>query len=145
MLAMSYGNVYVARIAFGADDKQTIQAFLEAEAYDGPSIIIAYAHCIAHGYDLKYGLQQQESAVSSGHWPLYRYHPERALEGKNPFQLDSKPPQTALEQYIYREGRYQMLTQSHPETAERLLQLAKTDVAARWENYNRLAAPTKEK
>ncbi len=144
LLAMSYGNVYVARVAFGADDKQTIQALLEAEAYDGPSIVIAYAHCIAHGYDLKYGLQQQEAAVKTGYWPLYRFHPDRGLEGENPFHLDSKPPQQPLEQYIYREGRYQMLTQSHPETAERLLQLAKADIQARWESYNRLAAPMKK-
>ena len=142
LLAISYGSVYVAHIAFGASDKQTIQAFLEAEAYDGPSLIIAYSHCIAHGYDMKYGLEQQQAAVNSGHWPLYRYHPERALNGDNPFQLDSRPPNAPLESYIYREGRYRMLTQSHPETAERLLELAKEDVAARWEKYSQLAHPT---
>jgi pyruvate-ferredoxin/flavodoxin oxidoreductase len=139
LLAISYGNIYVARVGFGANDGQTIKAFLEAEAYDGPSLVLAYSHCIAHGYDLKYGLEQQKAAVDSGHWPLYRYNPERKLAGQNPFQLDSKPPQLPLEKYVYREGRYQMLTQSHPEVAERLLDLAKADVEARWEVYRQLA------
>jgi pyruvate-ferredoxin/flavodoxin oxidoreductase len=139
LLAISYGHIYVARIAFGADDAQTIKAFMEAEAYDGPSLIMAYSHCIAHGYDMRYGLEQQSAAVKSGHWPLYRYHPERTLEGLNPFQLDSKAPSIPLDQYIYREGRYRMLTQSHPETAARLLELAETDVKSRWELYARLA------
>lgn len=139
LLAMSYGNIYVARVAFGANDKHTVQAFLEAEAYEGPSLIIAYSTCIAHGYDLKYGLEQQQAAVNSGYWPLYRYHPELTLEDKNPFQLDSRAPKLPLEKYIYREGRYRMLTQSNPEAAERLLKLAKADVAARWETYEQLA------
>jgi pyruvate-ferredoxin/flavodoxin oxidoreductase len=139
LLAMSYGNIYVARIAFGANDRQTVQAFLEAEAYDGPALIIAYSHCIAHGYDLRYGLEQQEAAVKSGYWPLYRFHPERALEDKNPFQLDSRKPRLPLEKYIYREGRYRMLTQSNPEAADRLLKLAKADVIARWETYEQMA------
>jgi pyruvate-ferredoxin/flavodoxin oxidoreductase len=139
LLAVSYGNVYVARVAMGASDRQTVQAFVEAEAYDGPSLIISYTHCIAHGYDMRYGLQQQDAAVKSGHWPLYRYNPDLEIEGKNPFQLDSKTPSLPLEEYIYREGRYRMLTQSNPEAAERLLQLAKADVAARWEQIERLA------
>jgi pyruvate-ferredoxin/flavodoxin oxidoreductase len=139
LLAMSYGNIYVARVAFGANDAQTVKTFLEAEAYDGPSLILAYSHCIAHGYDLKFGLEQQQAAVHSGHWPLYRYHPERALAGENPFQLDSKPPDLPLEQYVYREGRYQMLAQSQPERAARLLELAEQDVKTRWETYARLA------
>ncbi len=140
LLAVSYGNVYVARVAFGEDDRQTVRAFLEAEAYDGPSLIIAYAHCIAHGYDMKFGLQQQQAAVKTGYWPLYRYNPDLALEGKNPFQLDSKAPTLPLEQYIYREGRYRMLTQSDPESAEALLKLARQDVQQRWQTYERLAA-----
>jgi pyruvate-ferredoxin/flavodoxin oxidoreductase len=148
MLAMAYGNVYVARVAFGANDRQTVQALLEAEAYDGPSIIIAYSHCIAHGYDMKFGLEQQQAAVDSGHWILYRYNPDLAatstVEGnghhKNPFQLDSKAPSIPLENYIYREGRYRMLQQSNPEAAERLLALAKADVAQRWESYRNMAA-----
>ena len=138
LLAISYGHIYVAKVAFGADDAQTIKAFLEAEAYDGPSLIIAYSHCVAHGYDLRYGLEQQDAAVKSGHWPLFRYHPERGIEGQNPFQLDSKPPSLPLEKYIYREGRYRMLTQSQPETAARLLELAQADVKARWDKYLRL-------
>lgn len=142
MVAMSYGSIYVARIAFGADDRQTVQALLEAEAYDGPSLIIAYSHCIAHGYDLQFGLQQQQAAVKSAYWPLYRYNPERALADKNPFVLDSKPPRESMENYAYREGRYRMLTQSHPEMAERLMELAKEDVAARWLQYEEMAKKT---
>lgn len=139
MLAVSYGNIYVARVAFGAKDTQTVNAFLEAEAYDGPSLILAYSHCIAHGYDLKFGLQQQGTAVSSGYWPLFRYNPDLAVEGKNPFQLDSQAPKTSLEEYIYREGRYRILQQSNPEAAARLLEQAKGDVQARWDSYARLA------
>ncbi len=139
LLAVTYGNVYVARVAMGASDRQTVQAFLEAEAYDGPSLIIAYTHCIAHGYDMRYGLEQQDAAVNSGYWPLFRFNPDLAGSGKNPFQLDSKAPSLPLEKYIYREGRYRMLTQSSPEAAERLLGLAKADVEARWESYERLA------
>ena len=144
LLAVSYGNIYVARVAFGANDSQVVRAFVEAEAYDGPSLILAYSHCIAHGYDLKYGLEQQKTAVSSGYWPLYRYNPDLVTQGKTPFHLDSKEPKVPLEQYIYREGRYRMLTQSHPETAERLLQLAKADVADRWQQHIRLAETKKE-
>ncbi|MCB8944427.1 MAG: pyruvate:ferredoxin (flavodoxin) oxidoreductase, partial [Ardenticatenaceae bacterium] len=144
LLAVSYGNIYVARVAFGANDGQVVKAFLEAEAYDGPSLILAYSHCIAHGYDLKFGLEQQQTAVGSGYWPLYRYNPDLEAQGQNPFQLDSKAPKVPLEQYIYREGRYRMLTQSHPETAERLLALAKADVAARWQQHIRLAEMKKE-
>lgn len=145
MLAVSYGNIYVARVAFGAKDTQTVNAFLEAEAYDGPSLILAYSHCIAHGYDLKFGLQQQNTAVSSGYWPLFRFNPDLAVEGKNPFQLDSQAPAvggrptTSLEDYIYREGRYRILQQSNPEAAARLLEQAKGDVQARWDSYAKLA------
>ena len=144
LLAISYGNIYVARVAFGASDTQVVKAFLEAEAYDGPSLILAYSHCIAHGYDLKYGLAQQKTAVSSGYWPLYRYNPDLVVQGQNPFHLDSKAPSVPLEEYIYREGRYRMLTKSHPETAERLLQLAKADVDTRWQQHIRLAEMKKE-
>jgi pyruvate-ferredoxin/flavodoxin oxidoreductase len=140
LLAITYGNIYVARIAFGANDRQTVRAIMEAEAYDGPSLIIAYSSCIAHGYDLVYSLEQQDAAVKSGHWPLFRYNPELADQGENPFSLDSRSPQLPLEKYIYREGRYRMLTKSNPEAAERLLQLAKEDVAARWSKYEELAA-----
>ena len=139
MLAMSYGNIYVARVAFGANDAQTIKAFLEAEAYDGPSLILAYSHCIAHGYDLKFGLQQQKAAVASGYWPLFRFNPDLVAEGKNPFSLDSRAPKISLDQYVYQEGRYKMLTKSQPERAAKLLELAQQDVEKRWEEYSQLA------
>jgi pyruvate-ferredoxin/flavodoxin oxidoreductase len=129
-------------VAFGSSDVQTVRAFREAEAYVGPSLILAYSHCIAHGYDLKFGLEQQSAAVDSGYWPLFRFNPDRESEGLNPFQLDSKPPKIGLEKYIYREGRYKMLTQSHPERAAKLLELAKADVQDRWDTYNQLAGLT---
>lgn len=140
LLAVSYGNIYVARVAFGANDAQTVRAFLEAEAYDGPSLIIAYSHCIAHGYDLKFGLEQQKAAVESAYWPLFRYNPDLETEGKNPFQLDSRAPKLPLDKYMYREGRFRMLTQSHPERAAKLLELAQQDVQARWETYSEMAS-----
>jgi pyruvate-ferredoxin/flavodoxin oxidoreductase len=140
LLATTYGNIYVAKVAFGSNDRQTIQAFLEAEAYDGPSLIIAYSHCIAHGYDLAFGLEQQQAAVQSGYWPLFRYNPELAEAGDNPFKLDSRKPSLPLDKYMYREGRFRMLTQSDPAAAERLLELAKGDVERRWHEYEKLAA-----
>ncbi len=140
LIAISYGNIYVARIAFGANDRQTVQAIMEAEAYDGPSLIIAYSSCIAHGYDLVYSLEQQQAAVKSGYWPLYRYDPEKTVVGNNPMKLDSRKPSLPLEKYIYREGRYRMLTQSNPDAANRLLTLAKADVESRWKQYEELAA-----
>ncbi len=140
MLAIGYGSVYVARIAMGGNDAQTLKAILEAEAFDGPSLVIAYSHCIAHGYDLRYGLEQQRRAVLSGYWPLYRYNPALAREGKNPLTLDSKAPTLPLAEYIYNETRYRMLTQSDPEEARRLLKLAEEDVASRWRQYEKLAA-----
>jgi pyruvate-ferredoxin/flavodoxin oxidoreductase len=140
MMAMAYGNVYVAAVAMGSSDMHTLKAFLEAEAYDGPSLIIAYSHCIAHGYDLAYGLDQQKAAVQSGYWPLYRYNPDLARLGKNPFQLDSKPPALPLEKYIYNETRYTMLKHSDPQAAKTLLQLAEEDVRNRWRVYQNLAA-----
>jgi pyruvate-ferredoxin/flavodoxin oxidoreductase len=138
MMALNYGNVYVARIAFGANDRQTVRAIMEAEAYEGPSLIIAYSSCIAHGYDLKYSLEQQDMAVKTGYWPLFRYHPEGA-DGQKLFELDSKDPSEALEKYMYREGRFRMLTQSDPVSAERLFKLAQADVTNRWEIYRKLA------
>jgi pyruvate-ferredoxin/flavodoxin oxidoreductase len=139
MMAISYSNVYVARVAMGGNDTQTIKAFREAEAYDGPSIIIAYSHCIAHGYDMAYGLEQQKAAVQSGHWPLVRYQPELAKQGLPAMQLDSREPTLPLEKYIYNEARYTMLAQSDPEEAKRLLQLAQEDVKHRWQAYQELA------
>jgi len=135
LMAMTYGNVYVARVAMGAGDTQTLKAFLEAEAYDGPSLIIAYGHCIAHGIDMVQGLGQQKLAVQSGHWPLFRFDPRRNAEGKSPMQLDSRPPSIPLEQYVYNEARYTMLKQSHPETAKQLLDEAQQDVRDRWKIY----------
>ena len=140
MMAVAYGSVYVARIAFGQSDMQTLKAFQEAEAYDGPSLIIAYSHCIAHGYDLVHGLDQQKLAVTSGHWPLFRYNPPLKDQGKNPFVLDSKAPTIPLEKYIYNETRYSMLKHSNPEVAAELLKEAQHDVAERWKLYESWAA-----
>ena len=140
MLAMAYRNVYVAQVAMGANDTQTLRAFLEAETYDGPSLIIAYSHCIAHGYDLRYGLAQQKNAVLSGHWPLYRFDPRTVTGTHGGFTLDSKPPSLPLEEYLYAETRYRMLTQSRPEEALRLLALAKADVQHRYLQYQQLAS-----
>jgi pyruvate-ferredoxin/flavodoxin oxidoreductase len=140
LMAMTYGNVYVARVAMGASDVQTLKAFREAEAYPGPSLIIAYSHCIAHGYDLRHGMDQQKAAVLSGHWPLFRYNPELAKEGKNPFQLDSKAPTIPIKQYAYNETRYTMLAHSHPEAARRLIEEAQDDARARWRLYAYWAA-----
>jgi len=139
LLAMAYGNVYVARVAMGADDQQTLNAFLEAEAYDGPSLIIAYSHCIAHGIDMTQGLAQQKKAVQSGYWFLYRYNPRLLAEGKNPLVIDSKAPSLPLEAYAYNETRYRMLTQSNKERAETLLELAQNDVRQHWNLYHQLA------
>jgi pyruvate-ferredoxin/flavodoxin oxidoreductase len=135
LMAMNYRNVYVARVALGAGDTQTLKAFLEAEAYDGPSLILAYAPCIAHGIDLIHSLEQQKLAVQSGHWPLFRYNPKLSGEGKNPFQLDSQPPSIPLENYIYNESRYTALRQTHPELASKLLEKARQDVLDRWKTY----------
>ncbi len=140
MMAMTYGNVYVARVAFGSGDMQCLKAFLEAEAYDGPSIIVAYSHCIAHGYDLVHGLEQQKLAVQSGYWPLFRYNPDLVAQGKNPLQLDSKPTGIPLEKYTYNETRYTMLTHSAPEAAAQLLKEAQEDVHKRWKLYEHWAA-----
>jgi pyruvate-ferredoxin/flavodoxin oxidoreductase len=140
LMAMIYGHVYVARVAMGGNDGQTLRALREAEAYQGPSLVIAYSHCIAHGYDLRHGMDQQKAAVLSGHWPLFRYDPTLARAGKNPVQLDSKAPSLPLRAYAYNETRYTMLAHSHPDTARRLLGEAQDDVAARWRLYEHWAA-----
>jgi pyruvate-ferredoxin/flavodoxin oxidoreductase len=132
--------VYVASVAMGANDLQTLRAFLEAEAYDGPSLIIAYSTCIAHGFEMSKGLEQEKLAVQAGHWPLYRYHPALLDEGKNPFILDSKAPSIPLEQYAYNETRYRMLLQSNEERAATLLKEAQQDVRERWQQYEHLVA-----
>ena len=140
LLAMAYGNVYVARVAMGANDAQTLKALLEAEAYPGPSLVIAYSHCIAHGIDMRQGLEQQKLATQSGYWPLYRFNPNAAIEGKNPLTLDSRDPSVPLRQFLYNETRYQMLTKSDPARADELLREAEHDVRARWTQYAELAA-----
>ena len=141
LLAMAYGNTYVARVAMGADDQQTLKAFLEAEAYDGPSLIIAYSHCIAHGIDIRKGLEQQKLAVQAGAWLLYRYNPGLAEAGQNPLTIDSKTPSIPFEQYAYNEARYKMLAQSDEQRAEQLLAQAQHDAQERWIRYQALAAP----
>lgn len=145
MMAISYGDVYVARVAMGANDAQVIKAFQEAEAFNGPSLIIAYSHCISHDYNLVHGLEQQKLAVQSGYWPLLRYNPDLTKEGKNPFQLDSKAPSIPLEEYVYNENRYKMLTRTNPEVAKKLLKQAQEEVLRRWKMCEYLAALTFEK
>ncbi len=139
-MAMAYGNVYVAQVAMGANDSQTMKAFIDAESYPGPSIIIAYSHCIAHGIDMSHGLDQQKLAVESGAWLLYRYDPRLEAEEKNPLTLDSKAPTIPLKQYIYNETRYRVLQQTDAAHAEELLAYAQEDVNHRWADYSRMAA-----
>lgn len=139
LMAINYGNVYVAQVAMGGNDTQTIRAFMEAEAYDGPSLIIAYSHCIAHGINMQKGLEHQKAAVESAYWPLFRYHPDLRAEGKNPFVLDSKAPRLKLKDFAYRENRYQMLTKTHPEEAKVLMDLAQEGVTRRWNYYEQLS------
>jgi pyruvate-ferredoxin/flavodoxin oxidoreductase len=145
MMAISYGYVYVAQVAMGASDSQTLKAFIEADAYDGPSLILAYSHCIAHGYDMKEGLNQQKLAVKSGLWPLYRYNPTLVEKGKNPLKLDSKAPTVPLPEYAYNEVRYRVLLQTDETRAERLMKAAQEDVRARWRLYEQMAAMHFEK
>ncbi len=140
LIAMTYGSIYVARVAMGARDEHTLKAFIEAEAFDGPSIIIAYSHCIAHGINMTTGMQNQKAAVDSGQWLLYRYHPDRSAHGENPLQLDSRSAKIPVEQYMYMENRFKMLTKSNPDEARRLLAAAQQDVQDRWHYYEYLAA-----
>jgi pyruvate-ferredoxin/flavodoxin oxidoreductase len=139
MLAMVYGSAYVARVALGANDGQTLKAFNEAEAYPGPSLIIAYSHCIAHGYDLKHGLEQQKAAVQSGYWPLLRFNPALIDKNLQPFQLDSRAPSLPLEKYMYKEARFKSLADSSPDEALTLLAEARRDVERRWNLYEHWA------
>jgi pyruvate-ferredoxin/flavodoxin oxidoreductase len=140
LIAMAYGYVYVARVAMGANDNQTLKAFLEADAYDGPSLIIAYSHCINHGIDMRKGLEQQKLGVQSGMIPLYRYNPDLALAGKNPLTIDTKEPSIPVEDFAYNETRYRMLLQADEARAEELMREAKEDVRKRWELYQQMAA-----
>ena len=139
MMAMNYGYVYVAQVAMGSSDTQTLKAFLEAEAFDGPSMILAYSPCIEHGIDMTKGLDQQDLAVKSGIWPLYRYNPDRADEGKNPLQLDSKAPSIPLMEYAYNELRYRSLLKSNEERAEKLMKEAQKEVNKRWSLYEQMS------
>jgi pyruvate-ferredoxin/flavodoxin oxidoreductase len=137
--AIAYAAVYVARVAFGADPQQTLRAFREAEAYDGPSLIIAYSHCVAHGYDMREGLSQQYRAVNSGHWPLIRYDPVVLEAGDNPFLLDSSRPRMSLDEYRKGELRFRALAAAEPSEAERLLGLAQQVADQRWRLYEEMA------
>jgi pyruvate-ferredoxin/flavodoxin oxidoreductase len=138
--AIGYGSVYVARVAMGADPQHTLLAFREAEAYRGPSLIIAYSHCIAHGFELRHGLEQQYRAVASGHWPLIRYNPLLRAAGRAPFLLDSPRPRLPLRDYRYRELRFASLANADPDEADRLLALAQESIDQRWETYENMAA-----
>ena len=142
MMAMAYGHVYVAQVAFGAKDNQTVRAFLEADAYPGPSLIIAYSHCIAHGFNLADGLDHQELVVDSGAWPLYRFDPRRAAVGENPLKLDSKAPSIPFAEFALKETRFRMLQKSHPERAKQLLAEAEKSARARYDLYRQMAEIT---
>ncbi|MEO8355624.1 MAG: pyruvate:ferredoxin (flavodoxin) oxidoreductase [Chloroflexota bacterium] len=140
LIAMSYGYVYVARVAMGANDQQTLRALLEAESYDGPSLVIAYSPCIAHGYDMAKSLEQSKLAVQSGHWPMYRYDPRLADAGQNPLIIESKEPSIPISQYAYNETRYKMLIQLDETRAEELMRAAQKDAKSRWTLYQQMAA-----
>ena len=139
-MAMTYGTIYVASVAMGAKDEHTLKAFLEAEAYDGPAIIIAYSHCIAHGINMTTGLQNQKAAVNSGQWLLYRFNPERKAKGENPLQLDSQNPRLKVQDYMNLENRFRMLTKSKPDEARQYLEQAQLDADSRWHLYQYLAS-----
>ncbi len=140
MIAITYGNIYVASVAMGANAGQTVKAFVEAESYDGPSLVIAYTHCIAHGINMTNGLEEQKKAVACGAWPLYRYNPDLEAQGKNPLTLDSKPPTMEFAEYAYGENRFRSLKQIDPERAEMLIQAASEDFARKFKMYENLAA-----
>jgi pyruvate-ferredoxin/flavodoxin oxidoreductase len=145
LIAMTYGNIYVASVAMGAKDEHTLKVFLEAEAYDGPSLIIAYSHCIAHGINMTTAMNHQKNLVESGRWLLYRYNPDLLKQGKNPLQIDMKQPKQSVESSMYQENRFKMLTKSKPELAKKLLDEAQNEVNARWQMYEYLAARQIEK
>ncbi len=139
MIAMAYENVYVAHVAFGAKDMQTLRTFMEAEAYPGPSLIIAYSPCIAHGIDLKNNLKQQDLAIKSGHWQLFRFDPRRAGKGENPLQLDSKEPSIPFNEFADTEVRFSMLRRTHPEQAEEFMRKSGEQARAKFDLYKQLA------
>jgi pyruvate-ferredoxin/flavodoxin oxidoreductase len=139
MLAAAYGNVYVAHVALGADNAQTIKAMAEAESWNGPSLIIAYSTCIAHGIDMSTSMSHQLEAVRSGYWPLYRYDPRHAIAGEHPLQLDSKAPSIPLSEFAMKEARFAMLGRANPDQAEHLMALAQEDVVERRRFYEQMA------
>ena len=139
MIAMSYGSIYVAKVAFGSKDTQTVKALQEAESFHGSSLVLAYSHCIAHGFDLQFGLEQQKLAVDSGHWPLYRFDPRLALAGRPPLQMDSMAPRSKLISYVKNEQRYRMVEQSNPEYFKKLMTQAQFDVTKRWMLYEQMS------
>jgi pyruvate-ferredoxin/flavodoxin oxidoreductase len=138
-ISMSYGNIYVAQIAYAANMTQAVRAFQEAEAYKGPSLIIAYSQCIAHGIDMTKGTDLQKDAVECGFWPLYRYNPDLTTQGKNPLQLDSKSPKGNIEEFMYKQNRFRALRQSDPDRANMLLEAIRQDVSTRWKFYEQMA------
>jgi pyruvate-ferredoxin/flavodoxin oxidoreductase len=140
LLAIAYGNVYVAQVAMGANAQQTLDAFREAEAYDGPSLIIAYSQCIAHGIDMRFGMKQQDLAVACGYWPLVRFNPAMQTVGQNPFQLDSPRPTIPFKDYAYNEVRYSSLARTMPDDAATLLADAQAGITAKYRKYEQLAA-----
>jgi pyruvate-ferredoxin/flavodoxin oxidoreductase len=139
-IAMTYGHVYVASVAMGAKDEHTLKVFLEAEKYDGPSLIIAYSHCIAHGINMTTALQNQKTAVQSGYWPLFRYNPDLVSQGQNPLQLDSAGPKVPLKDFMELENRFKMLTKSKPDVAIELARQAQDDVNEKWQIFQKMAA-----
>ncbi len=140
MIMSTYGNIYIAQVNFGANPAQTLKAFIEADAYDGPALIIAYSVCIAHGMDMSKGTEAMKKAVTSGYWPLYRYNPELEAQGKNPLTINSKDPSTPFEEYAYRENRYKTLRSSNPEAAKELMKQAEADIKRRWKLLKHMAA-----
>ena len=138
-IAMAYGDVYVAQVAMGSNPRQTLRAFVEAESYPGPSIIIAYSHCIAHGIDMSGAMAHQKVATQTGFWPLFRFDPRRELNGENPFQLDSRKPTKPLADFTSKEARFAMLQHANPEGAEDLMTLAQRDVDEQWRIYEQMA------
>ncbi len=140
MIAMTYGYIYVAQVAMGYSDLQTLRAFREADAYNGPSLIIAYSHCINHGYNMRYGMNQQKLAVNAVFGQFNRYNPTLKEEGKNPLKLDYKEPSIPVKEFAYNETRYKMLVQSNEERAEELMKHAEKDALSRWQFYSQMAA-----
>ena len=144
MLAVSYGNVYVAQVAVGSNPAQTVRAFHQAESYPGPSLLLAYSQCIAHGINMTTGMSHQKDAVNSGFWPLYRYDPRLARVGGHPFQLDSRKPRMPFKEFAMQEARFAMLTRSDPNHAEQLIELAQRDIDDQWHYYEQMAGVERE-